>query len=240
MKGLITLAKIWGVPIKIHLSFFILILIFIAVCFFKAIGINIILNFLFLVFILFLCVVMHELGHAFMAKKFDIKIKDIILSPIGGLTRMESMENDPKKEIIVSIAGPIINLLIAGILFIYLYFIRTAPWGFNLDQSTLNINLPSVLYFLFFVNLLLFGLNLIPAFPMDGGRILRAILNFYFPSLRATYIASVIGRLLAILGVTIGFIFKNYALVLVSLFIYIMALFEYQSLKQKLAKAQEE
>jgi Zn-dependent protease len=192
-----------------------------------------VLNFSSLVLILFICVLLHEMGHALMAKALDISASDIILSPIGGLARLESMEKYPRKEILIALAGPFVNFLVALVLFIYLYFIAYKSMDFNPYGALDHINTHALLYFIFFINLLLFLLNLVPAFPMDGGRVLRAVLSIRYGPLSATRIASVIGRIMAFIFVIVAVYTRYYALIAISIFVYFMALFEYRTLLMK-------
>jgi Zn-dependent protease len=135
------------------------------------------------------CVLLHELGHALSARRFyGIQTEDITLYPIGGVARLERMPRKPGPEIVITLAGPLVNVALAG--------------GFALLGGVLEAAAPGSLlgWFaraLFYINLALAGFNLIPAFPMDGGRILRAVLTSWLGRLRATEIAAGLGRLLA-------------------------------------------
>ncbi len=169
---------------------------------------------------LFLCVVLHEFGHALTARRYGIRTRDITLYPIGGVASLEGMPDKPAQELAVAAAGPLVNAAIAIILGIYL----TASGQFAeiaaSDPNTLS-DIPFV-FGLFAANLMLFTFNLIPAFPMDGGRILRAVLSFKLNKVKATQIAAGIGQVLAILFVFLGFFF-NFWLVFIGLFIYLGA-----------------
>ncbi len=234
------LAKIWGVPIKVHWSFALLFVLIFYMATIRQMPHAQIMSFLFLVMVLFICVLLHELGHALAAKKLGIKATDIVLSPIGGLARLESMHNYPKKEIIIALAGPAVNFVIALVLFIYLYFIAAQSQHFDPYAALDFLSLTAVLYFLFFINTMLFLFNLIPAFPMDGGRVLRALLTLRMPVLKATFIASVTGRVLSMLFLIVAFYYRYYALIVISLFVYIMAVTEYHALKRKYASMANE
>lgn len=188
---------------------------------------------------LFGCVVLHEFGHALTAKRYNIQTRDITIYPIGGIASLESMPEKPRQELTVALAGPAVNVAIAAILFIYLQYSGKMP-----DLSALQagdgeghmLNLPFG-FNLFAANLLLAVFNLIPAFPMDGGRVLRALLAFTMDRAKATRIAATVGQLLAIAFVFFGF-FYNFWLVFIGLFIYLGAGSEaaYESTKSALSK----
>ena len=169
------------------------------------------------ILLLFACVLLHELGHALTAKAFGIHTTDIILLPIGGVARLERIPNDPKQELLIAIAGPLVNVVIAALLIFYLGA-RAAVSDFD------DINTPRVamLSKLASVNIGLVLFNLIPAFPMDGGRILRSIFAMRMNYLRATQIAAFIGQGLAILLGIIGF-FGNTFLLFIAFFVFMGA-----------------
>lgn len=168
---------------------------------------------------LFACVVLHEFGHALMARRFGIKTKDITLFPMGGMARMEKMPESPKEEFLVAIAGPLVNVVIAGGLFLYMHLSPTLyTMGFPAGTMTADKFIPA----LFAVNVIMAVFNLIPAFPMDGGRIFRAILSLKLDRARATQIAANLGQFIAILFVLLG-LFYNIWLVFIGIFIYLGA-----------------
>jgi Zn-dependent protease len=148
------------------------------------------------------CVVLHELGHALMAKRFDIPTRDITLYPIGGVARLERMSERPSEEFCIAIAGPAVNVAIAGLLFAILAFI-----GLPLDDSAgLAAFLKgNYLFTLAVTNIGLVVFNLIPAFPMDGGRVLRSVLVPLLGRLPATEVAANVGAAFAFLLMFAGF-----------------------------------
>jgi Zn-dependent protease/predicted transcriptional regulator len=164
---------------------------------------------------LFGCVLLHEFGHALAARQYGIRTHDIILLPIGGVARLERMPEKPSQELVVAIAGPLVNLVIAGGLFV----------GLNLRGWEPNISLleGSIAERLLVVNVFLMLFNLLPAFPMDGGRVLRAILAMRVPYARATRIAASIGQGMAFVFGFIGLIKFWPMLLLIALFVWIGA-----------------
>ncbi len=181
---------------------------------------------------LFFCVILHEFGHVLAAQGYGINTKDITLLPIGGLARLEKMPDDPKQELWVSIAGPLVNL---GI-FILLSIVLTIT-GFNFDNlDELKIDAGSIVLYFASANLILALFNMLPAFPMDGGRVLRALLSIKLSREKATKIAGSIGQMLAMLFIFYG-LFYNPILVLIGIFIYLGAASEMShTLKESILK----
>jgi Zn-dependent protease len=173
-----------------------------------------------LVAALFTCVLMHEYGHALMARRFGIGTRDIIITPIGGLARLDRMPYAPLKEFLISIAGPAVNLLIAILLGTAIYF----SGADLIVESTFRWS--QFAGILMWMNLALFLFNLVPAFPMDGGRVLRSCLALVISHHSATLIAGIIGQALAI-GFGIYAIYSGqFLLVAVSVFIFYAAMIE--------------
>lgn len=169
---------------------------------------------------LFGCVLLHELGHSLTAMRYGIKTKSIILLPIGGVANIEKMPEKPIQELWVALAGPAVNVVIAGML--GLYFVLTGGFPQLTEETLTQITPSNFLLSLFAVNITLALFNLIPAFPMDGGRVLRALLAMRYNRGVATNIAAKIGQVLAIGFVFFGF-YGNPFLIFIGLFIFLGA-----------------
>lgn len=209
MRGSLRVAKIFNIPVEIHWSFFLLFGYVLYLSLKENWGVTGTLAASLFVIVLFVCVVLHEFGHALMARRFHVSTRDITLYPIGGVARLERLPRHPMQEFWVAIAGPLVNLGIALLLLPFLLILggEMLPdlfYGWYNASDTDNFfipdNLPLALYMvigLIVLNLTLALFNLIPAFPMDGGRVLRAILSHFLGHLKATRIASLVGQLFA-------------------------------------------
>ena len=173
---------------------------------------------------LFAIVVLHELGHALTARRYGIVTRDIILLPIGGVARLERMPRDPRQELLVALAGPAVNVALAIVLYGLVRLTGSAP-ATDLYAIDLLGSGRAFVYQLVFVNIVLALFNLLPAFPMDGGRVLRALLAMRMSSYaRATEIAARVGKLLAlVLGIVGLYQFQNPFWVLIALFVWMGA-----------------
>lgn len=187
----------------------------------------------------FACVILHEFGHAFSAKRYGVQTKDIILSPLGGVARLDGLPEKPIDESVVAFAGPLVNLLLAGIFGGYGWLTSSIDFS-NLGTSRLVFGNPENFVTLFLlINIFLALFNLIPAFPMDGGRIFRSLLSPSLGRRRATLITTYLGQGMAILLVILAYFFvpprMSFYLIplfiLSSAFMFFMARQEYRMVK---------
>ena len=167
---------------------------------------------------LFGCVVLHEFGHALTARRYGIKTEHITLLPIGGVAAMQDIPKQPRQEIAIAIAGPLVNVVIALVIAAYL---KLNPMGFD-NAQLLNGQWP-FLYELLFVNIFLAAFNLVPAFPMDGGRVLRGLLALKLEHAKATLWASRVGKFFAVAFIAYGLVSNNFMLGLIGVFIFMGA-----------------
>jgi Zn-dependent protease/CBS domain-containing protein len=214
MRYSFKIGSAWGIPIELHFTFILLI----AAVFVLSLPTQQFYIF-FLVLFLFIFVVFHELAHSVIARHYGINVRKIILYPIGGVSEIEEIPDNPSQEWRMAIAGPLTSLLIGAVLLgisllispqtsITLAVFFTTTGNFLFDFATLNI--------------LLGVFNLVPAFPMDGGRVFRALLAERMKFSDATRYAVYLGRIFGIIMVVVGFIF-NFFLILVGIFVYIGA-----------------
>ena len=232
MKGSLVLGRLGGIEIQVHWTFSLL-LIWVLFSTYKQGGDAAMALFnTVLVLVLFLCVVLHELGHSRMAMRFGIQTRSITLLPIGGVASLERMPEKPKEELAVALAGPAVNVVIALLLFL-LVPLKTYR-AFTPEQWEQFFAAPSLdtfLVYLLMANILLVVFNLIPAFPMDGGRVLRALLGFSFNRARATDIAARLGQAVSFIFLILGLFFNPF-LVIIAIFVFFGAYTENKMVQQ--------
>ncbi len=226
MKWSLSLGRIFGIKLSIHWTFIILLGFIFITQVLSGMGFSGAMLGVGYILTVFACIVLHELGHALTAKRFNIVTKNITLLPIGGLAMMERMPEKPGQEFLIAIAGPMVNVVIAFGLYLFLIFTGGIP---SMEELKTFMETQSSMitgeYFLFnlmAVNLFICLFNMIPAFPMDGGRILRAILCYIFNRSKATIIAARIGQFFAVLLIFAGF-YVNFLLIFIGIFIFLSA-----------------
>lgn len=213
MSWSLPIFRIAGIQLRIHVTFLLLIA-WLSFGYYTAGGTAAATARVLFVLLLFLCVVLHEFGHALAAKAYGINTPDITLLPIGGVARLERMPEEPKQELVIAIAGPLVNVAIALGLFLVI------GWRNSIDPG--EIERGDLLANLLTINIGLVIFNLLPAFPMDGGRILRALLATRLSYARATQLAATIGQAFAFIFGFVG-LFGNPLLLFIALFIYMGA-----------------
>lgn len=228
MKSL-SLGSYFRIPVYIHWSFFMILFFIGYVVISEEMDLFHSSAFSLYIFLVFFCVVLHEYGHALMARRYGIGTQDIIITPIGGLARLQGMPAEPKGELMIAIAGPLVNLVIAILLLLIFYALGIGIISPDVDDLSILVNPIGFLHLVMILNFILFAFNLIPAFPMDGGRILRALLSIKLGKQKATLIASIIGRALAIGFIIVAGINHMPGLLFIGFFIFIMAGKEYKA-----------
>ncbi|MBK5928317.1 site-2 protease family protein [Rhodobaculum claviforme] len=211
------IGRLLGSELRVHATFFLLLLWVGTVAFVAAGPVAAVVNIAFIL-VLFACVVAHEYGHALMARRYGIATPDITLLPIGGMARLERMPEKPRQEIAVALAGPAVNIVIFVVLVGVFRVDLTADALMQIEDPA-----EGFLARVAMVNLFLVLFNMLPAFPMDGGRVFRAVLSIWLPRVRATRIAAHAGQAMAFLFGFLGLYTANPLLVLIAVFIFIAA-----------------
>jgi len=210
-------ARIAGIEVRIHVTF-LLLLGWIAFAYYGRGGAPAAAMGLLFVCVLFGCVLLHEFGHAIAALRYGIKTPDITLLPIGGIARLQRMPDKPLEELVVAVAGPLVNVVIAAAITVGVSTARHFNPSMQLDDPSAPMLLQ-----IRNVNIWLVLFNLIPAFPMDGGRVLRALLATRLPYARATQIAAGVGQFMAFAFAFWGLYTHAYLLLFIALFVYMGA-----------------
>jgi len=224
MTWSIPIGTLRGTVIRIHLTF-ILFLAWIAGVHFVQGGLPAAIGGVLFIVLLFLCVLAHEFGHIMAARRYGVQTPDVTLLPIGGVARLERIPEEPAQELIVALAGPAVNVAIA----ILLFLVGGLPASEGLEVQNPEA---SLLQRLASINIFIALFNLIPAFPMDGGRVLRALLARRLGYGRATQIAASIGQGLAFALGLMG-LFGNPLLIFIALFVYLAAASEAHAIQMR-------
>jgi Zn-dependent protease len=209
--------RIAGTDVKVHITF-VLLLIWQGLAVYPTGGAEAVLITIGLILAVFTCVLLHEFGHILMARRFGIRTPDVILLPIGGLARLERMPEHPRQELLIAVAGPLVTLLIALGFYFYLQLQGSTP-----DVFTLEFSDDSAAGLLMHINVMLLLFNLLPAFPMDGGRVLRSLLAMKWGFPRATRTAAAVGQFMALAGGMYGLVTNQFVLVLIAFFVFLGA-----------------
>ncbi len=184
---------------------------------------------------IFSCVVLHELGHSLMAMRFGVRVPRILLLPIGGMAELDDIPREPRREILIAVAGPAVNFAIIAVLWPF------AGWPTEPFFGDYAASFAGSAHFLIHFNLMMGSFNFIPAFPMDGGRVLRALMAMRLPYLRATFWAAAVGKVIAITGIAgalatawLGWApHPHYQLAALFAFIFVAGEIEYRAVKRR-------
>src|SRR5829696_1558129 len=232
MGGSFKIGRAFGIDVKVHWSFFLLLAFFGYLTFRNSGSLVDALVTVGIVVALFFCVLLHEYGHALLAIRLGSEVQDITLLPIGGLARMKSLPERPIDEVKVAVAGPLVNVVLAPV-----FFGLALLFGGRLLVPTdilSGVGASCKNYVaLGTINVALVVFNLIPAFPMDGGRVLRGLLATRLGPVRATNISSTIGQGFAVLFILLGLFSNNFLLAIVGFFVFLGASGEAQLVRQR-------
>jgi len=213
MKYSFKIGSVWGIPIELHITFILLMVVMFIFSYPQ-------LHLFILIMFLFAFVVVHELAHSVVARHYKIKVRKIVLYPIGGVSEIEEIPEKPSIEWRMAIAGPLTSFVIGGVLLVASQIVSPETPAEFLNPTFTTVS--GLTPYLAYLNLLLGAFNLIPAFPMDGGRVFRALLAERMKFSDATKYAAFIGRLFGIVMVMAG-VFYNFWLIIIGVFIYIGA-----------------
>src|ERR671920_825251 len=232
MGGSFKIGRFSGIDVKVHWTF-LLLLAYFAFIGYRASGSLLgALTDTVTIVALFICVLLHEFGHSLVAQRLGLEIHSITLLPIGGVSNLESLPEKPSDEIKITLAGPLVNVVLAPIFFGVGLLLGAEP-RMPTDLFTGIGSVGQFFFYLGYLNVVLALFNLIPAFPLDGGRVLRGLLATRLGALRATEIASRVGQLFAAAFFLIGLLGGNFLLALIAVFIFFGASGEAQMVRQR-------
>jgi Zn-dependent protease/CBS domain-containing protein len=213
----VNIGTIAGTAVRVHITFLIF-LVWIWVASYLAGGLEAAWSGLVFMLLLFACVLAHEFGHILTARRFGVATPDVTLLPIGGVARLERIPENPREELLIALAGPAVNVVIA----IGLMLVTGAKLS-AAQLATVESTKIAMVDRLADVNLFLAAFNMIPAFPMDGGRVLRALLSIKLGFVRATQMAATIGQWVAFALGFVGLVYANAILIFIAVFVYLAA-----------------
>jgi Zn-dependent protease/predicted transcriptional regulator len=247
------IGRFFGIDVFVHATFFLLLAWFVGTAYLQTRSAAVALDQLIFILLVFTIVVMHEYGHALTARAFGVQTRDITLLPIGGVARLERIPENPIQEFLIAIAGPAVNVVLAILCGIWVVTemklagpppvppvapAEVAQAGEAPVEVTFMAMSWPMSWRLLIINVVLVVFNLIPAFPMDGGRILRSLLAMNMDYARATRIAATIGQFIAVVFGVIGLFNPNFImLLLIALFVWIGASQEARAVEQRSALA---
>jgi Zn-dependent protease/CBS domain-containing protein len=232
MGGSFKIGRAFGIDVQVHWTFFLLLGFFAFASYQRSGSLTNALVTTLVIVALFVCVVLHEFGHSLVAQRLGIEIQDITLLPIGGVARLKSLPTRPWDEVKIAIAGPLVNVVLAPIFFAVALLLGASPLQpANILEGGGSFG--QIFAYLGLINVGLVLFNLIPAFPMDGGRVLRGLLATRLGAVRATDISSAVGQFFALGFFLIGLLGGNILLALVAVFIFFGAGGEAQMVRQR-------
>lgn len=231
-SGTFKIGRVFGIDVRVHWTFFLLLFYFAFVGYQGTGNLLGALATTGVIVALFVCVLLHEFGHSLVAQRLGIEIPDITLLPIGGVARLKTLPEKPMDEVKIAVAGPLVNVVLAPILFAI---------GIALGADPLTLGSPvggfasvgRFFVYLGYINVALVLFNMLPAFPMDGGRILRGLLASRLGAVRATDIASAVGQFFALGFLVLGLLGGDFILVLIAIFIFFGARTEARMVRQR-------
>jgi Zn-dependent protease/CBS domain-containing protein len=232
MGGSFKIGRFWGIDVRVHWTFLLLLAFFAFVGYQNSGSLVGALTPTAAIVALFVCVVLHEFGHSLVAQRLGIVVRSITLLPIGGVSNLESLPEKPSDEVKITLAGPLVNVVLAPIFFGVGLLLGAEP-RMPTDLFTGIGSVGQFFFYLGYLNVVLAVFNLIPAFPLDGGRVLRGALATRLGAPRATEIASRVGQLFAAAFFVIGLLGGNFLLALIAVFIFFGANGEAQMVKQR-------
>src|SRR5215210_6652108 len=231
MGGSFKIGRFSGIDVKVHWTFLLLLAFFAFLGYQSSGTLAGALTPTAVIVALFLCVLLHEFGHSLVAQRLGLEIHSLTLLPIGGVSNLESLPEKPADEVKITLAGPLVNVVLAPIFFGVGLLLGAVP-RMPADLFTGIGSVGQFFFYLGYLNVVLALFNLLPAFPLDGGRILRGLLATRLGAVRATEISSVVGQLFAAAFFLIGLLGGNLLLALVAVFIYFGATGEAQMVRQ--------